>query len=366
MNDSKWIGSTDGDEMLDFVADRVTPRQWLLIAAAHVRKLWDLLPEGPLRDAVDAVEMSEKPLAAKSRSAWLKKIAAATPKAVATVQQAQREIVKSADPDSADVDGPVLERPSQSAPAFPLFRVASTHARHSIERIGEAVQQAAEAVNRLLAEPSESMMDRVRESVGQATETRTRANQYAADCLRMKQEGDDTADRVTPKTARLEESKAMEFVRRIEEGRNQNAGDWSEEEKREKAARKQLARVVREVLGNPFKPPRFEDSWRTTNAVEIAKAIFAERAFDRLPILADALLDADCDEEQVLRHCRGTEIGLKEPVQHIRGCWVVELALGRWSPVPPPAPGAKPRKRRELPDDFELDLKLDDDETGFA
>ena len=365
MNEIKWLTGADGDEMLDYSADRLTPRHWLLISAAHVRKLWDLLPEGPLRAALNAAELAEKPLTAKERTSWQKKIAGAIPKAVEAVQQAQREIVKSADPDSADVEGPVLDRPTQSAPAFPLFRAASNHARQSIERIGEAMTQAAEAVSRLFAEPNEEMFDSVRNAASQASETRTRANQYAADCIRLKQEGDDTADRATPKTRRLEESKAMEFVRRIEEGRNQGAGDWAEEEKREKAARKQLARVLREVIGNPFKAPRFEDSWRTTTVVEVAKTIFAERAFDRLPLLADALLDADCDEEQVLRHCRGTEIGLKEPVQHIRGCWVVELVLGRWTPLPPPTPGAKLRKRRELDDDYDLGLPMDD-ETGLA
>jgi hypothetical protein len=367
MNDTKWISGTDGDEMLDYVADRLTPRQWTLISAAHVRKLWDLLPEGPLRDAVNALELADKPLSVKERAAWSKKITAAIPGAIAAAQQAQREIVKTADPDSADLDMPVLDRPTQAAPAFPLFRAASNHARQSIERIGEAMKQSAEAVSRLFAEPNEEMLDLVREAANQAADTRVRANQFAADCIRLKQEGDETADRATVKTSRLEESKALEFVRRIEEGRNQSAGDWSEEEKREKAARKQLARVLREVVGNPFKPPRFEEAWRTTTAVDVAKSIFAERAFDRLPVLADALLDVDCDEEQILRHCRGTEIGLKEPVQHIRGCWVIELVLNRWSPVPPPAPGSKPRTRRKLADEFDLGFPPDDDdETGLA
>lgn len=368
MNEQKWLTGTDGEAMLDLVADRLLPRHWVLLSAAHVRRLWDLLPEGTLRDAVDAAELAEPPLTAGDREAWSRRITAAVPDAIAAVQRAQYEIVRSADPDSADLDQPVLERPTQLAPAFPLFRAASNHARQSIERIGEAMSQAAEAVGRLFAEPNEEMLDLVREAAGQAAETRVRANQAAADCMRLKQEGDDTADRATTvKNKRLEESKALEFVRRIEEGRNQGAEDWSEEERRDKSARRQLARVLREVVGNPFKPPRFEDSWRTSTAVEIAKAIFQERAFDRLPLLADALLDADCDEEQLLRHCRGTELGLKEPVQHIRGCWAVELVLGRWKPVPPPEPGAKPRQRRRLADDFDLSLPLDDDdETGLA
>ena len=366
MNDTIWLSGTDGEAMLDFAADRLMPRQWLLISAAFVRRLWDLLPEGDLRRAVDAAELAEKPLSESDRNEWLSKIAAATPAAVTAAEVAQSEIVKSADPDSADLENPVLERPTQSAPAFPLFRAASNHARTSIERIAEALTESVEAVSRLFAEPGEAMLDRVREAVNQAAETRMRASQATADCLKLKLEGDDTADRAAPlKNKRIEESKALEFVRRIEEGRQQGGDDWAAEERRDKAAKKQLARLLREVVGNPFKPPRFEPTWRTSTVVELARAIFAERTFDRLPILGDALLDADCDEEQVLRHCRGTELGAKEPVQHVRGCWVVELALGRWSPLPPLAPGEKPRVRRRLEDDYDLGLPPDDD-TGFA
>ena len=47
-----------------------------------------------------------------------------------------------------------------------------------------------------------------------------------------------------------------------------------------------------------------------------------ERAFDRLPILADALEDAGCDNADILNHCRSAG-------PHVRGCWVVDLVLGR-------------------------------------
>ena len=259
MNETIWPSGSDGDLMLDFVADRLAPRHWFLISAAHVRRLWDLLPDGVLRQAIDAAELAEQPLLEKERAEWLMKIDAALPAGIAAAELAQREIVKSSDPDSADLENPVLERPTQSAPAFPLFRAASNQARNSIERIGEAMSQAAEAVRRLFAEPNEEMLDLVREAVNQAAETRLRANQAAADSLRLKQEGDETADRAASlKNKRIEEAKALEFVRRMEEGRRQGGDDWAAEDQVEKAAKKQLARVLREVLGNPFKPPRFE------------------------------------------------------------------------------------------------------------
>jgi len=80
--------------------------------------------------------------------------------------------------------------------------------------------------------------------------------------------------------------------------------------------------LLREIFGNPFRQPAFEMAWATSNAVAIAQAIYTERAFDRLPILADALEDAGCTDAAILNHCR-------QPGEHARGCWVVDLALGK-------------------------------------
>jgi hypothetical protein len=53
-----------------------------------------------------------------------------------------------------------------------------------------------------------------------------------------------------------------------------------------------------------------------------APPIYADRAFDRLPILADAFEDAGCDNPDILTHCR-------QPGEHVRGCWVINLRLGK-------------------------------------
>ena len=367
MTEDKWLQSTDGDAMLDHVAARLTPRHWVLLSAAYVRRLWELLPAGVLREAIEFAEQAEKPITAAVRKEWLKKIDAAIPAAISAAEFAQREIVKSADPDSADLTDPVLARPTQIAPAFPLFRAASNHARNAVTWIADALGQSAHAVRSLFAEPSEEMLDQARSRVEQASETRTTANRAANNALRLKQEGDELADRAAAaKNKRIEESKALEIVRKLEEGPNREEGaEFEAELKRDKATRKHLARLLREVVGNPFTPPRFEAAWRTSTVTGLAKGIFAERAFDRMPILADALLDADCDEEAILRHCRGTEIGPKEPPLHVRGCWVIELALNRWKPLPPAPKNPPPRPRRDF-DDLDIDLPPDDDDPAFA
>jgi hypothetical protein len=80
--------------------------------------------------------------------------------------------------------------------------------------------------------------------------------------------------------------------------------------------------LLREIFGNPFRPATFSPSWRTNTAVSLARQMYESREFSAMPILADALQDAGCDNEDVLNHCR--EAGV-----HVRGCWVVDLLLGK-------------------------------------
>ncbi len=80
--------------------------------------------------------------------------------------------------------------------------------------------------------------------------------------------------------------------------------------------------LVRDIFGNPFRSVEIQLEWFTSDVLALARGIYAERAFDRMPILADALQDAGCDDEEVLTHCR-------EQREHVRGCWVVELLLGK-------------------------------------
>jgi hypothetical protein len=91
----------------------------------------------------------------------------------------------------------------------------------------------------------------------------------------------------------------------------------------ERAARRdEQGLLVLDVFANPFRAIAFDPRWRTADTVGLARAIYDDRAFDRLPLLADALMDAGCADEQVLGHCRGDG-------PHVRGCWVVDLVLGK-------------------------------------
>ena len=80
--------------------------------------------------------------------------------------------------------------------------------------------------------------------------------------------------------------------------------------------------VFRDIFGNPFRPVIANPTWLTPKVVAIATAIYADRACDRMSILADALEEAGCTNADVLLHCRGAG-------PHVRGCWVVDLVLGK-------------------------------------
>jgi hypothetical protein len=92
---------------------------------------------------------------------------------------------------------------------------------------------------------------------------------------------------------------------------------WAAKAEHESRVRRECCDQFRDVAGNPFRPVAVRSEWRTSTVLALARGIAAESAFDRLPILADALQDAGCEDSYLLSHCR--DAGL-----HVRGCWIVE------------------------------------------
>jgi hypothetical protein len=85
------------------------------------------------------------------------------------------------------------------------------------------------------------------------------------------------------------------------------------------------ARLLRDIVGDPSRTPRVEPSWLAWNErtiPKLAQAAYDDRAFDRLPVLADALEEAGCDDAGMLSHLRG-------PGPHARGCFVLDSLLGK-------------------------------------
>jgi hypothetical protein len=90
-------------------------------------------------------------------------------------------------------------------------------------------------------------------------------------------------------------------------------------------AKEAHCQLLRDIFGNPFRSVAVDPSWRAWDGgtvVKLAQRIYDERAFDRLPVLADALEEAGCSDPYILNHCR-------QSGEHVRGCWAVDALLGK-------------------------------------
>jgi hypothetical protein len=83
-----------------------------------------------------------------------------------------------------------------------------------------------------------------------------------------------------------------------------------------------LCPVPCDESGRPSYPTTADPSWLTSTVTTLARQMYESRDFGPIPILADALQDAGCDHPDILAHCRGDG-------PHVRGCWVVDLILGK-------------------------------------
>jgi hypothetical protein len=90
--------------------------------------------------------------------------------------------------------------------------------------------------------------------------------------------------------------------------------------------------LLRCIFGNPFRPLTIAPAilaWNNATVVRLAQAAYDERLLPegtldngRLAILADALEEAGCTDADILGHCRSGG-------EHVRGCWVIDLLLGK-------------------------------------
>jgi hypothetical protein len=97
----------------------------------------------------------------------------------------------------------------------------------------------------------------------------------------------------------------------------------------EKDESRKQADLLREIMGNPFRAIDFDTSWLTPLVASIAQSVYHDQLLPtgeldphKLAVLADALEVVNCTSAQILTHLRG-------PGPHVRGCWVVDLLLGK-------------------------------------
>ena len=118
----------------------------------------------------------------------------------------------------------------------------------------------------------------------------------------------------TPAPLRLQEWQAVTRLAFVPLWRRGPFDNWV-------AANLHDADLVRDIFRHPLQSYVFHPAWRTDTVAGLAERMYEARNFAPMPILADALDDAGCDQPDMLAHCRSGD-------PHVRGCWVVDLILG--------------------------------------
>ena len=271
MTEAEWLAATDPTQMLEFCRENVSARKVRLFAAASCRSIWHLLKDERSKLAVEMTERNADGLL--------------TDEALQTVRQAP----------------PCPYPPDEACDADPTHEYNTVNAAAVVSAYGmaSAACAAAYAANPLAApfQLADGASGFMYNPIATA--------EFAVDAFAAIS----AAIAIKP----LVDSAEYKEANILAEVTNATA---SQQEK------KHQCEIVKCIFGNPFQPVTAEPSWFTSTVLAIAKAIYAERAFDRMPTLADALEEARCDNADILNHCR-------QPGEHVRGCWVVDLLTGR-------------------------------------
>jgi hypothetical protein len=262
MTEAEWFSAVDPAPLLRFVGDGLTDRHRLLFMAGCCRRVWDLLTGRQSRQVIETAE------------------------AVAEGHATAADLI-------AAIDDLPLDRLSR--PDTPLW----------YDRIGPMFAMTTDWQSHLIvAEGCETA------AANHASAAVVKGHPLHADIRRLPE---------VMAAGFIPERDTEEYIQKL------TNEIWSagQDERITRAAAERAAQtdLVRCVCGNPFRRVAADPAWLTSTVVALARGVHADRAFDRLPILADALQDAGCDDPDILAHCRG-------PHAHTLGCWVVGLLLG--------------------------------------
>jgi hypothetical protein len=288
VTEAEWLTCTDPQRMLEFLSSKASDRKLRLFAVACCHRIWHMLTEERSKRAVETAERfadglaTDEDLETASIAAWNVK------KEGVVLQEAERE---------SELGH--AERTKTEATLWAVEAAAWTVTEEAIKAGNSSSLVLQGAVPRELE--AGYLMSLL---TGMTTEDQG-ATRWEADRL-----GGDEERR---KAAFRWFSEKAAGARRDLEGRKDAA---AEEE------RCRQSKLIRDCF-NPFNRQGHSTApWKGGIVVRLAQAIYDERAFDRLPVLADALEEAGCTDADLLAHCR-------QPGEHVRGCWVVDLLLGK-------------------------------------
>jgi len=276
-----------------------------------------MLPADPYHTAIAWAERNP-PTAGTVSDDWLRRLDDSA-EARETARLQQQELLRGCSPDAGPEQFPDPDDRGVS-PAVRLYMAASRNAATAVASAAEAIGQVVLATRQVFTPANEGMLRQIALTVSQGQRLSAEAGGYAGLALDLSQRGDRVAEAPARGTVGVRRSMVADEVVRVQDAAARTLTRLEEQKRKsEKAA---LAALLREQLGNPFRPYPLEPAWRTETVLALAAGIEAERAFDRMPILADALEDAGCDDRDILDHLRG-------PGPHAVGCWVLDLILDR-------------------------------------
>ena len=316
MTDHDWLAGSDLGDMVRWVEAHASPRKRILADCSQARRLGPLV--GPaLAPVLDARERFADGRATEADlRPFLHVLDEAAAKTRDKLNRADREYdeARRAGPDSHPDDAPY--------PTAPLIAGAECLRAQQAAQEAAVACMAVEAV-RVAAFGSEDELDslsRLRNLVDEIGEHQAEASALAELAANWENRAEELAEQFGryPRRKRQIAAEAQEWVER-----GGSILDGMMAKRLRDAAtrtRRAFVRTLHGLFGNPFGPVTFDPRWKTADVVELARAIHDEQAFERLPVLADALMDAGCDEPAVIAHCR-------EPGAHYRGCWVIDAVL---------------------------------------
>jgi hypothetical protein len=316
MTEAEWLAGDDLAALTRWVEARATPRQRALIDVAQARRLGPLITPDLARvlDARD--RLADGQATEADLRPFLHVLDEAAARARRTLDRADQEYAEA-----------VRSRPGGDAdegsyPTVWLITGAEILRAQQAQQQGMAGAAAVEAV-RVSAFGTEdergplSRLFDLADDIGRQQATASACAELAPNWEYRAEELAEQLGRY-PRRKRQIAAAADEWADRgghILEGMvNKRVHDAAAR------TRRGFVRTLHDIVDNPFRPVAFDPRWKTADVIGLARGIYDERAFERMPLLADALMDAGCADERVIAHCR-------EPGAHYRGCWVLDAVL---------------------------------------
>jgi hypothetical protein len=277
MTESEWLACCEPSLMLRFIGNTAHERQLRLFACACCRRIWHQVPPGDSRQGIEALErfqedqISKEEFTAAANACW------------------------DAVPDVPSV--PLAEHTiGEWQAGWAASDACTSHASKTWEWVDRAAWRAAAAA---------------------ATDGLTWADPAWESQLRSAMPPHGPSTRPPSLNSEIAQWTALE----LNQADFSRFSGWAQE-------RAAQAALLRDILGNPFRPVKPASDWLKWNNGTIpalVRSIYEARAFDQLPLLADALEDAGCTNPVILDHCR-------EPAEHAPGCWLLDALLS-WHQV---------------------------------